>query len=125
MPTKKAETAALRFQSPGNRHCPRPPSFCTALDSPECLSETRTALDVKKQIENLTEQHLLSTQQETLMLMLSWDTAPGIPACTLPALTASSLQPVNLCRYPAAHVFCECQRVYCPVGRRRGFRTRQ
>src|ERR1035441_8130819 len=31
---KKAETAALRFQSPGNRHCPHFPSFSTALNSP-------------------------------------------------------------------------------------------
>src|ERR1039457_6388048 len=33
IPVKKAETVSLRFQSPGNRHCPHSSSFSTVLNS--------------------------------------------------------------------------------------------
>ena len=61
---KKAETASLRFQSPGNRHCPLSPSFSAALNSLMLEWNQKPAPASRSSFGNLNEQNLLPTQQD-------------------------------------------------------------
>ena len=66
----KAETAALRFQSPENQHCPLSPSFSTELNFP-MLERNQNAAPLSRTIcANLMVRNLFVAQQEKLMLTI-------------------------------------------------------